>query len=143
MNPPHDASDFENVPIRRSTAVLDAERLAGARAARAQHAHAVRLVDHQPRAVLGRQLGHARHVADVALHRVDAVDHHEHAAAVGGRRSSIVSSLSSRLWRNGRTFARDIATPSMIEAWSPESQITVSTGRGSPRGSRRWPGSPW
>ena len=43
-------------------------------------------------------------------------------------RSSIVSSLSSRLWRKGRMRARDIATASRIEAWSPESQITVSPG---------------
>jgi hypothetical protein len=35
------------------------------------------------------------------------------------------------LCRNGRTFACDIATASMIEAWSPESQITVSTGESS------------
>ena len=31
MKPPQEASDFENVPIRRSTSVLDAEQLAGAR----------------------------------------------------------------------------------------------------------------
>jgi hypothetical protein len=43
-------------------------------------------------------------------------------------RDSIDSSLSSRLWRNGRTLACDMATASMIEAWSPESQITVSVG---------------
>ena len=43
-------------------------------------------------------------------------------------RCSIVSSLSSRLWRKGRMRARDIDTASRIEAWSPESQITVSAG---------------
>ena len=43
-------------------------------------------------------------------------------------RWSIVSSLSSRLWRNGRMRARDIETASRIDAWSPESQITVSPG---------------
>ena len=43
-------------------------------------------------------------------------------------RSSIFSSLSSLLWRNGRMRARDIITASRIEAWSPESTITVSSG---------------
>ena len=43
-------------------------------------------------------------------------------------RWSMVSSLSSRLCRNGRMRARDIVTASRIEAWSPESQITVSPG---------------
>ena len=41
-------------------------------------------------------------------------------------RSSMFSSLSRRLWRNGRMRARDMVTASRIEAWSPESQITVS-----------------
>jgi hypothetical protein len=43
-------------------------------------------------------------------------------------RSSIFSSLSSLPWRKGRTRALDMDTASRIEAWSPESQITVSPG---------------
>ena len=38
------------------------------------------------------------------------------------------SSLSSRLWRKGRSLAPERRQPSRIEAWSPESQITVSDG---------------
>ncbi len=34
-------------------------------------------------------------------------------------RSSIFSSFSSRLWRNGRILARESRHPSRIEAWSP------------------------
>ena len=33
-----------------------------------------------------------------------------------------------RLWRNGRSLARDSRQPSRIEAWSPESATTVSPG---------------
>ena len=33
-----------------------------------------------------------------------------------------------RLWRNGRSLARESRQPSRIEAWSPESAITVSPG---------------
>ena len=65
--------------------ILDTEQLRRPRAAGAEHARAVRLVDHQPRAVVLAQLDHARQVADVALHRVDAVHDHQHAAAVAGR----------------------------------------------------------
>ena len=43
-------------------------------------------------------------------------------------RSSMFASLSRRLWRKGRIRARDMVTASRIEAWSPESQITVSEG---------------
>ena len=43
-------------------------------------------------------------------------------------RSSICSSLSIRLWRKGRSLAPESRQPSRIEAWSPESQITVSPG---------------
>ena len=111
-------------------AVLDAEQLGGAGAARAEHAGAVRLVDHQPRAVGAAQLGDLRQRRDVALHREDAVDDDEHAAAVARPRArACFSSLSSRLWRNGRSLARDSRQPSRIEAWSPESAITVSPGR--------------
>ena len=33
-----------------------------------------------------------------------------------------------RLWRKGRSLAPESRQPSRIEAWSPESQITVSPG---------------
>ena len=130
MKPPQEASDLENVPMRRSTSSSTPSSSQAPRAARAEHADAVGLVDHQPRAVARGTAARSRGTsADVALHREHAVDHHQHAAAVAlAARSSIVSSLSSRSWRKGRTRARDIETASRIEAWSPESQITVSPG---------------
>ena len=68
-------------------AVLDAQQLGGARAARAEHAGAVRLVDHQARAVALAQLDDVHQRRDVALHREDAVDDDQHAAAVALRRA--------------------------------------------------------
>ena len=65
--------------------VLEPEELAGAGAAGAEHADGVRLVDHQPGAVAPAELDDRRQVAEVALHREDAVDDHQHAAAVAGR----------------------------------------------------------
>ena len=56
MKPPQEASDSEKVPIRRSTR-LDPEQLRCAGAARAEHAGAVGLVDHQPGAEALAQLG--------------------------------------------------------------------------------------
>ena len=51
---------------------------------RAEHADAVRLVDHQPRAVALAELDDLGQRRDVALHREDAVDDDEDAAAVAG-----------------------------------------------------------
>ena len=65
--------------------VLQAEQLAGTGATGAEHADPVRLVDHQPRAVAAAELDDRRQVADVALHREDAVDDDEHPAAVARR----------------------------------------------------------
>src|SRR5438128_1126551 len=61
---------------------LEAEQLAGAGAASAEDAGAVRLVDHQAGAIALAELDDAGQVADVALHREDAVDDYEHAAAI-------------------------------------------------------------
>ena len=66
-------------------AILDAQQLGGAGAARPEHAGAVRLVDHQPRAVALAQLADLAQRRDVALHREDAVDDDQHAAAVAAR----------------------------------------------------------
>ena len=85
MKPPQLASDFENVPMRRSTRSSTPSSSAGARAARAEHAGAVRLVDHEPRAEALAEVADRRQRRDVALHREDAVDDDEDAAAVAGR----------------------------------------------------------
>ena len=85
ITPPHEASDFENVAIRRSTRSSTPSSSVGARAARAEDAERVRLVDHQARAVAVAELGDLGQRRHVALHREHAVDDHEHAAAVAGR----------------------------------------------------------
>ena len=65
--------------------VLEAEQLGGPRAAPAEDSHAVRLIHHQPRPEAPAKLDDRRQVADVALHREDAVDHHQRPAPVGDR----------------------------------------------------------
>ncbi len=68
--------------MRRSTRSSTPEQLTSACAAGTEHARAVGLVDHQPRTVAGAQLGDVNQWRDVALHREDAVDDHQHTAAV-------------------------------------------------------------
>ena len=84
IKPPHEASDFENVPIRRSTR-SSTPSSSRSRRPRPQYPHGVRLVDHQPCAEALAQLGDLAQGCDVALHREDAVDDDEDAAAVGSR----------------------------------------------------------
>ena len=48
ITPPHEASDLENVAIRRSTRSSTPEQLSGPGAASAEHPEGVGLVDHQP-----------------------------------------------------------------------------------------------
>ena len=67
--------------------VLEPEQLRGAGPAGAEHAGSVRLVDHQPRPVGAAEIDDRGQVADVALHREDAVDDDQDAAAVLGRAS--------------------------------------------------------
>ena len=82
--PPQLASDFENVPMRRSTRSSTPKCSDAPGAARAEHAGAVGLVDHQARAEALAQVADLGQRRDVALHREDAVDHDEDAAAVVG-----------------------------------------------------------
>jgi hypothetical protein len=62
----------------------------GAVALRPQHARSVRIVHHQPRAVLAEHRQHLGQGCDIALHREDAVNHHERTAvAVGVARCAV------------------------------------------------------
>ena len=85
MKPPQEASDLENVPMRRSTCLRHAVGLARARAGGPQHADAVGLVDHQPGAVFAAELDHVGERGKVALHREHPVHHHQHPASVARR----------------------------------------------------------
>ena len=128
ITPPQEASDLENVAIRRSTrsSTPSSSHVPAPRAP--EHAERVGLVDHQPGAEARAQIGDLGQRRDVALHREHAVDDDEDAAAVAAGRSSRFSSRSRRLWRKARSLARERMQPSRIEAWSPESAITVSPG---------------
>ena len=112
--------------------VLDAEQLARPGAARAEHADAVGLVDHQPRAVALRT---ARRSRAAARRRPPSRRRRRRRRARRRRRRRRApasrSSLSRRLWRKGRSLARERMQPSRIEAWSPESATTVSPGSSS------------
>ena len=130
MKPPHEASDFENVPMRRSTS-SSTPNSSQAPAPRSPSTPTPCASSTIRRAPCSRQS--AGHVAAAARGRPPSRRRRRPRRARRRRRtrarSSIDSSLSSRLWRNGRIRARDIDTASRIEAWSPESQMTVSPGR--------------
>src|SRR4051794_24896743 len=74
-------------------AVLHAEQLGGAGAARPEDARAVGLVNHEPRAVALGQVADRGQRRDVALHREDAVDHDQDAAAVARRALQLLFEL--------------------------------------------------
>ena len=111
-------------------AVLDAEQLAGAGAARAEHAE--RRAPRRPSAARRS----ARHsVGDLrAAARRRPPSRRRRRRRRGPRRRrpppapACCSSWSRRLWRKARSFARESRQPSRIEAWSPESATTVSPG---------------
>ena len=141
MKPPQEASDFENVPIRRSTSALDAEQLARAGAARAEHAGAVRLVDHQPRAVRAAELDDPRQVGDVALHREDAVDDHEHAAAVvAGALEHLLELVEPAVAERAQLRPREQAAVEDRGVVARVGDHGVARGRAACRACRRWPG---
>ena len=82
MKPPQEASDFENVPMRRSTS-SSAPSASQAPAPRAPSTPTPCASSTISRAPCSRHsAAMSGSGADVALHREDAVDHHEHAAAV-------------------------------------------------------------
>ena len=127
--PPQEAKRLGEGAHAQVDAVLDPQQLGGPRAARAQHARAVSLVDHQPRAVALAELADVAQRRDVALHREDAVDDDQHAAAVGLRTVEHLLQLVEAVVAERRAAWRaESRQPSRIEAWSPESTITVSEG---------------
>ena len=102
MKPPQLASDFENVPMRRSTRSSTPSSSQAPAPARAEHADAVRLVHHQPRAVLRaeRRRSRASGATSPSIEKTPSTTTSTPPPSPAAR-SSIVSSLSSRLWRNG------------------------------------------
>ena len=78
MNPPHEASDLEKVPITRSGCDPLGRRRTGA--LRPEHPEGVGLVHEQAGPGLGADGGDLGDRGPVALHRVDAVDGHQRPA---------------------------------------------------------------
>ena len=141
MNPPQLASDFENVPMRRSTRSSTPSSSAGARAARAEHAGRVGLVDHEPRAEALAQVADRRQRGDVALHREHAVDDDEDAAAVAGRLLERALELVHAVVAEGAQLrARRAGSRRGSRRGRPSRRRPCRRARGSSRASRRWPG---
>ena len=126
--PPQEASDLEKVPMRRSTRSSrpNSSQAPAPRAPSTPTPWASSTIRRAP-------CSWQRRVTSGRLARSPSIEKTPSTTTStpppsSAERSSIVSSLSIRLWRNGRIRARDIDTASRIEAWSPESQITVSPG---------------
>ena len=141
MKPPQDASDLLNVPIRRSTSA-STPKSSEAPAPRAPSTPAaVRLVDHQARAVGLAQLDDLRQRGDVALHEKTPSTTTSTPPPSSSARWSIFSSRSSRLCLNGRSLAREIRQPSRIDGVVGGVDDHRVAGREDrARACRRWPG---
>ena len=128
MKPPQDASDFENVPMRRSTS-SSTSISSQAPAPRAPSTPTPWASSTISRAPCSRQSATMSGTGAMSpsIENTPSTTTSTPPPSLS-ERWSIVSSLSSRLWRYGRMRARDIETASRIDAWSPESQITVSPG---------------
>ena len=103
--------------------LLEAEVLGRPAAALAEHADAVGVVDHDGRLELLGDGDDLRERADVALHRVDAVDDDEPAdgrlAGAASASPAIIRRRSAaELWLNLRISPSPSRAPSMMQAWS-------------------------
>ena len=124
--PPWPPRLLEKVPRWKSTSVVEAEVLGHAAAVGAEQERGVRLVDEDARAVALGHLDDLGQHADVAVHGVDALHHHQLLAR--GRRSSLRSRSSGLLWRKKTVLDLARMAPSTMEAceywsqkmWSPE-----------------------
>ena len=131
MNPPQLASDLENVPIRRSTSPSTPSS-SDAPAPRAPSTPAACASSTISRAPCARHSSttRGRSATSPSIENTPSTTTNTPPPSSPAR-CSIFSSLSSRPWRKGRSFARESRQPSRIEAWSAESAITVSPGASS------------
>ena len=123
MKPPHDASDFENVPIRRSTrsSTPNSSAVPAPRAPSTPAPCASSTISRAP-CCSHRSAICGSGATSPSIEKTPSTTTSTPPPSSAAR-SSERSSLSSRLWRNGRSFARESRQPSRIEAWSPESAI--------------------
>ena len=128
MKPPHDARLFENVPIRRSTwsSSPNSSEAPAPRAPSTPTACASSTISRAPCAGIARRSRAGRRGRPPSRRRRRRPPARPPPSSAA--RSSMRSSFGIWLWRNGRSLAPEIFTPSRIDAWSPESQITVSLG---------------
>ena len=85
--PPQLASDFDSVPDHSSTSARSTPKCSPMPPpVGAEHAEAVRLVDHQQRAMALLDRDERRQVGDVAVLAVDALDDDQHPAVLMARR---------------------------------------------------------
>ena len=131
MKPPQEASDFENVPIRRSTrsSTPNSSDAPAPRAPSTPAPCASSTISRAPWAAHSSTISGSGATSPSIENTPSTTTSTPPPSSPA--RTSIFSSLSSRLWRNGRSFARESRQPSRIEAWSPESAITVSPGASS------------
>ncbi len=128
MNPPQEARLLEKVPIRRSTSSSrpKSSQAPAPRAPRTPTPCASSTISRAPWRRQRSTIG-GRSQTSPSMEKTPSTTTSVPLSSATAR-SSIVSSLSIRLWRNGRRRAPESLQPSRIEAWSPESQMTVSPG---------------
>ena len=126
MKPPQDASDFEKVPIRRSTSssTSSSSQTPAPRAPSTPTPCASSTISRAPCSRQSATMSGSGAMSP-SIENTPSTTTSTPPPSPSAR-WSMLSSLSRRLWRNGRMRARDMVTASRIEAWSPESQITVS-----------------
>ena len=128
MKPPQDASDLEKVPIRRSTSssTSSSSQTPAPRAPSTPTPCASSTISRAPCSRQSATMSWSGAMSP-SIENTPSTTTSTPPPSPSAR-WSMLSSLSRRLWRNGRMRARDMVTASRIEAWSPESQITVSLG---------------
>ena len=126
--PPHEARLFENVPIRRSqrSSTPNSSAVPAPRAPSTPAACASSTIRRAPKRAHSSTICGSGATSPSIENTPSTTTRTPPPSPAAF--SSVRSSRSSRLWRNGRSLARDSRQPSRIEAWSPESAITVSPG---------------
>ena len=125
--PPWPPRLFENVPRWKSTSLSRPKCSATPAAVGPEQEGGVRLVDQDARAVALGDLDDLGQEADVAVHGVDALHHHELLAL--DARSSLRSRSRGLLWRKKTVFDFARMAPSTIEACEYWSRRIVSPER--------------
>ena len=130
--PPQLASDLENVPIRRSTrsSTPSSSAAPAPRAPSTPAPCASSTMSRAPKRA-HRSAICGSGAMSPSIEKTPSTTTRMPPPSCARPSRSVRSSLSIRLWRKARSFARLSRQPSRIEAWSPESATTVSPGASS------------